>query len=137
MPELNPQMAEILALMQETMKDRPERVTLSPVEARAQANATFEAFWNADRPTLWAVYNHEIPGPRGNIRVRLYDPGVERPAPCLVYIHGGGWVICSLETHDGAPPERFAEAIEQLVRGHLGGLAALSERLVEGQIRLF
>jgi acetyl esterase len=114
MPELDPQMAEILALMQETMKDRPERVTLSPVEARAQANATFEAFWNADRPTLWAVYNHEIPGPEGRIRVRLYDPGVARPAPCLVYIHGGGWVICSLDTHDGAC-RRLARAGDFLV----------------------
>jgi acetyl esterase len=100
--------------MEETMKDRPERATLSPVEARAQANATFEAFWNADRPTLWAVYNHEIPGPEGRIRVRLYDPGIERPAPCLVYIHGGGWVICSLETHDGAC-RRLAQAGDFLV----------------------
>ena len=83
------------------MKDRPVRTTLSPVEARAQTSATFEAFWNADRPTLWAVYNHEIPGPDRPIRIRLYDPGVARPAPCLVYIHGGGWVICSLDTHDG------------------------------------
>ena len=65
-------------------------------------NATFEAFWNADRPTLWAVYNYAIPGPQGALRVRLYDPGVARPAPCLIYIHGGGWVIGSLDTHDGA-----------------------------------
>ena len=102
MPELNPQMAKILELMEEAMKYRPERVSLSPVEARAQSNATFEAFWNADRPTLWAVYNYEIPGPRGPIPVRLYDPGIARPAPCLIYIHGGGWVICDLNTHDGA-----------------------------------
>jgi acetyl esterase len=101
MPQVNPQMAEILALIAEAMKDRPERVSLSPVEARAQMNATFEAFWNADRPTLWAVYNHEIPGPQGPIRVRLYDPGLERPAPCLIYLHGGGWVIGSLDSHDG------------------------------------
>ena len=71
MPQLNPQMAEILALIEQAMKDRPERVSLSPVEARAQMNATFEAFWNADRPTLWAVYNHELPGPKGTIRLRL------------------------------------------------------------------
>lgn len=102
MPQLNPQMAKILELMQEAMKERPLRVTLSPVEARAQTSATFEAFWNADRPLLWAVYNHEIPGPGGPIRIRLYDPGVTRPAPCLIYIHGGGWVICNLDTHDGA-----------------------------------
>jgi acetyl esterase len=102
MPQLNPQMAEILALMEEAMKDRPPRVSLSPVEARAQSVATTEAFWNADRPTLWAVYNFAVPGPAGAIRVRLYDPGLERPAPCLIYIHGGGWVICNLDSHDGA-----------------------------------
>ena len=111
---LNPQMAKILELMKEAMKDRPLRVTLSPVEARAQSAATFEAFWNADRPTLWAVYNHEIPGPRGPIRVRLYDPGVPRPAPCLIYVHGGGWVICSLDTHDGVC-RRLASAGEFMV----------------------
>jgi acetyl esterase len=102
MPQLNPQMAEILALNAAAMKDRPVRVTLSPVEARAQMNATFEAFWNADRPTLWAVYNYTIPGPQGALRIRLYDPGAVRPAPCLIYLHGGGWVIGSLDTHDGA-----------------------------------
>jgi acetyl esterase len=114
MPQLNPQMAKILELIKEAMKDRPLRVTLSPVEARAQSAATFEAFWNADRPTLWAVYNHEIPGPRGPIRVRLYDPGVPRPAPCLIYVHGGGWVICSLDTHDGVC-RRLASAGEFMV----------------------
>jgi hypothetical protein len=74
MPQLNPQMAEILALNAAAMKDRPARVSLSPVEARAQMNATFEAFWNADRPTLWAVYNYAIPGPQGALRVHPYDP---------------------------------------------------------------
>ena len=109
MPELNPQMAAILALIAEAMRGRPERSTLSAVEARAQTSATTEAFWNADRPTLWAVYNHEIAGPGGSIRIRLYDPGIARPAPCLVYIHGGGWVICNLDTHDGVC-RRLAQA---------------------------
>jgi acetyl esterase len=114
MPQLNPQMAEILALIEQAMKDRPARTSLSPIEARAQMSATFEAFWNADRPGLWAVYNHEIPGPRGPIRVRLYDPGTPRPAPCLIYLHGGGWVIGSLDTHDGAC-RRLAQAGHFLV----------------------
>ena len=109
MPEPNPQMAAILALIAEALKGRPERTSLSPVEARAQTSATTEAFWNADRPVLWAVYNHEIPGPGGPLRIRLYDPGVPRPAPCLIYIHGGGWVICNLDTHDGVC-RRLAQA---------------------------
>ncbi len=100
MPELDPQMAEILKVMAEALKDRPDRTTMTAVEARAQTTATTEAFWNTDRPSLWSVYNLTIPGPDGPIPARLYDPGVSRPAPCLVYVHGGGWVICNLDSHD-------------------------------------
>jgi S-adenosylmethionine synthetase len=46
-------------------------------------------------------------------------------------------VHIELETPGGASPERFADAIEQQLRGHLGGLAALSERIVDGHVALF
>src|SRR5438309_4905028 len=37
----------------------------------------------------------------GPVPVRLYDAREERgPGPMLVFIHGGGWVIGGLETHD-------------------------------------
>lgn len=41
-------------------------------------------------------------GPAGEIPLRLYRPhGVpETGAPALVYIHGGGWNIGSIESHD-------------------------------------
>ena len=63
------------------------------------------------------VENRSIPGPAGEIPIRFYAPGkaAERPRseakpneggppqdlqPVLVYFHGGGFVIGSLETHD-------------------------------------
>jgi len=42
-----------------------------------------------------------IPGPHGDIPVRVYAPEGAGPLPVLVYFHGGGWVIGSIETHDG------------------------------------
>ena len=43
-----------------------------------------------------------VPGPAGDIPVRLYTPANSAtPGPLLVYFHGGGWVIGDLETHDG------------------------------------
>jgi acetyl esterase len=47
------------------------------------------------------VENRRLPGPAGEIPVRIYAPSQQRPLPALVYFHGGGFVICDLETHDG------------------------------------
>ena len=41
-----------------------------------------------------------MPGPEGDVPVRIYSPGGTSPLPALVYFHGGGWTICSVETHD-------------------------------------
>jgi acetyl esterase len=43
----------------------------------------------------------KIGGAAGEIAARLYTPqGYLPPGPCLVYFHGGGFVIGDLETHD-------------------------------------
>ncbi|NDA46805.1 MAG: alpha/beta hydrolase [Alphaproteobacteria bacterium] len=34
------------------------------------------------------------------VRVRLFRPAVEGPLPALIYMHGGGWMQGSPETHD-------------------------------------
>ena len=39
-------------------------------------------------------------GPVGPLQVRVYRPHAEGVAPVLVYLHGGGWTIGSIETHD-------------------------------------
>src|SRR3954447_13815494 len=50
-----------------------------------------------------AVESISIPGPGGPIDARLYTPHIRSdPAPLLVYFHGGGWVLGSLDTHDNA-----------------------------------
>jgi acetyl esterase len=44
--------------------------------------------------------DRRIDGGRGPIPVRIYRPG-SSDLPLLVYYHGGGWVIGSIESHDG------------------------------------
>src|SRR5262245_55320688 len=41
-----------------------------------------------------------VPGPGGNIPVRIYWPAGAGPFPALVFFHGGGWVIGDLDSHD-------------------------------------
>lgn len=54
------------------------------------------------RPEMASVTDRTIPGPGGDIPVRVYVPTTEPgPRPALVYFHGGGFVIGDLDTHDG------------------------------------
>jgi len=47
------------------------------------------------------VEDRHIPGPTGDIPVRIYTPNGGAPAGALVYFHGGGWVIGSIDSVDG------------------------------------
>ncbi|MFZ5914385.1 MAG: alpha/beta hydrolase [Pseudomonadota bacterium] len=74
-----------------------------PEAGRGMFHAMAAMFDVKDAP-IGKVENRKIPGPAGEIPVRIYTPvaaGTE-PLPCLVYYHGGGWVIGDLETHEGA-----------------------------------
>ena len=52
-------------------------------------------------PALDSVTNLGFAGAAGPVAVRVYRPqGARRPAPVLVYYHGGGWVVGNLESHD-------------------------------------
>lgn len=61
-----------------------------------------------------SVADRELPGPAGPVPVRIYRPAGEAPKPVIVYFHGGGWVLGSLETHDGAC-RRLAEGVDAVV----------------------
>ena len=51
-------------------------------------------------PEVAAVENRSIPGPDGDVPVRIYTPEGSGPLPILVWYHGGGWVIGDLESAD-------------------------------------
>ncbi len=52
-------------------------------------------------PSVGRIEDRTIPGPKGPLRIRITAPEGPGPWPVLVYYHGGGWVIGSIETHDG------------------------------------
>jgi acetyl esterase len=75
---------------------------LTPDEMRANYAAMSVAATKAD---VASVEDRMVPGPAGDIPVRLYIPegaAAAGPGPVLVYFHGGGWVIGNIETHDAA-----------------------------------
>jgi acetyl esterase len=60
------------------------------------------------------VVDRAVPGPAGDIPVRVYTPDGEGPFPILVWYHGGGWVIGDLDTADSAA-RRLCTLAETLV----------------------
>jgi acetyl esterase len=98
---LDPDAAAVFKALQEA--GRPAYETLSPAEARAfYAQARFVT--NPEPPELQSVAPLAIPSPAGSIPARVYTPLNPRTAnglaPCLVFFHGGGWVIGDLDSHD-------------------------------------
>jgi acetyl esterase len=76
--------------------------SLTPEAARRQVVESLALFEDEEGEAVARVENRTIPGPAGEIPVRIYTPAGSEPFPLLVYFHGGGWVVCDLDTHDGA-----------------------------------
>ena len=97
MPSLHPQIREVLRVMAEAKLRPIEEMT--PAEAREQMEATARAR-KAEPLPVARVEERMIPGPAGEIRLRIYWPQAAAAIPAIVYYHGGGHVIGSLDTHD-------------------------------------
>ena len=65
-------------------------------------------------PEVAKVEDRMIPGPAGDLPVRIYTPDAPSPRPVVAFFHGGGFVICSVETHDGLA-RRLANALGAVV----------------------
>lgn len=98
-------------LDEQAARGRPPYTDLTPEQGRAQYRATVAERWAGVTPAVvGAVEDLTVPGPGGDIPVRLYRPpephpgagGVLDVAPAAIaWFHGGGWVLGDLDTSDG------------------------------------
>ncbi len=96
---LDAQVAELLQLMEKM--DSPPFESLSPEEARkAIGDRVYEI--GGEKIALGKVEDRTIPGPGGDLPIRVFTPEGKGPFPALLYFHGGGWVTCNTETYDPA-----------------------------------
>jgi acetyl esterase len=77
----------------------PATHTLPVDVARTQYEARFALM--ASPAEIAEVRERTIDGPGGRLRIRIYTPHGTGPSPLLVFFHGSGFVLCSLDTHDG------------------------------------
>ncbi|MFE6895217.1 alpha/beta hydrolase [Streptomyces sp. NPDC057694] len=147
---LNPQARPLVDAMTTVFPDLGGTVTDATEARRILAAAPTSPF---PPPVVGAVEDREIPGAPGGppIPVRIYRPeGGPGPRPVVVFFHGGGWVICDLDSHDStaralcrdagavvvsvdyrlAPEHRFPAAVDDAyaalcwVAGHVAELGA-------------
>ncbi|MEY4721291.1 MAG: chloramphenicol hydrolase [Pseudomonadota bacterium] len=93
---LNPQVEALLALMAQA--PQPDFATMTAAEVRANSDTPM-AF--GPPPEVAQVRELDLPLEGRTLDARLYLPegAGERP-PLVVFYHGGGWVIGTLDTHD-------------------------------------
>ena len=97
---LDPESQRLIDLM--AAANRPAWNTLSPQAAR-DLYLSLRPGAQGPRPAEVTVVDRTIPGPAGDIPVRLYRPAsapADAALPALVYAHGGGWVFGNLDSHD-------------------------------------
>jgi acetyl esterase len=95
--DLDPEIAQILREIEEA--GIPPVSDLSVEAARVQMEEG-NRVWNQDPPELASVVDLTMPGAAGPIRLRHYRPSAAASLPLVIYFHGGGFVLGSLDTHD-------------------------------------
>jgi len=96
------QQTGLLLQIQESMFQGAQLEERTPEQAREwmRRSTVFLGWFGATEEKVADVKDVEIPGPAGQIPLRIYTPEGESPFPILVFYHGGGWVIGNLDTQD-------------------------------------
>lgn len=97
MMTLNPQVEALLQMM--AQMPQIDFAMASPAEVRAAYDQTVLM---GEPPAVAEVRDISIPLDGRTLAARLYLPegAAERP-PLILFYHGGGWVVGTLDTHDG------------------------------------
>jgi acetyl esterase len=96
---INPDVMKLLAAARAA--NAPALEALPPEETRRNYAETRRKLQPPLDP-VEDVRNLTIPGPAGPVGLRIFRPASALPTlPCLVFMHGGGWVLGDLDSHEG------------------------------------
>ncbi|WP_130618056.1 alpha/beta hydrolase fold domain-containing protein [Dyella amyloliquefaciens] len=145
---LDPQIRRFVSALAEAWAQHPEVASLPVTEKRRIAEIV-RTPWRQGGPVMTETRDISLATRHGPVRARLHRPtGGDEALPALIYLHGGGWTMFSLDTHDrimrelaarsGAtvvgidyslsPEAKFPQALEEIVdavRGLHGQARAL------------
>jgi acetyl esterase len=97
--------AETRAIVRQLHESFPRVETMTGPQARAATRAA-RPLPVGEGEAAGRVVNQMIPGPAGELPIRVYEPAFASGnqgadgTPFVVFYHGGGFVLCDLESHD-------------------------------------
>jgi acetyl esterase len=98
-PWVDPELIAAGKLLQDKGLVAPDR-TVAPLSEVRAAQDRIGAFLGLDSVPLQSERDVMLPGPHGDVPCRFYYPeGIDHP-PCLIYLHGGGFMQGSLNSWD-------------------------------------
>ncbi len=102
---LDPDIRCFVTALNESYARYPEFSSLAMRERREVAEQV-RAPWRAGGPRMWRSVDTEIAGLRGRIHIPFEAPALG----AMLYLHGGGWMMFSIDTHDRLMREYAARA---------------------------
>ncbi|HEX8755023.1 MAG TPA: alpha/beta hydrolase [Steroidobacteraceae bacterium] len=98
--DVDPEIRRFVAAVSAAYASHGPFEQMTPVEQRRVCELV-RAPWRRGGPEMASTHEVAVATQRGTVRVRIYDPGRgEAAKPALIYLHGGGWTLFSLDTHD-------------------------------------
>ncbi|HEV2310595.1 MAG TPA: alpha/beta hydrolase, partial [Acidimicrobiia bacterium] len=94
---LDPEIRKLLDDLASVVGELDEQ---TPAEARALADEGMVALSGPGDASVTTA-DRRVPGPGGEIPIRVYTPSGSGVRPLVVFFHGGGFVIGSIRSHDG------------------------------------
>lgn len=104
---INPQMKAVLAKEDSLAGDAND--TSVGFDIMRENYVLGRSFWVEGGPVMKLTFDETFDGPHGSLPVRFYYPTDEavsgkesatEKTPCIVYVHGGGFCLGNLDTHD-------------------------------------
>jgi acetyl esterase len=97
--EIDPQVHKVVEAVKHISPEVYEEVGAERAREAFDRVAVARRKRYGDEPVK-AVDDLRIPGPAGELPVRVYTPDAECPLPLLVFLHGGGWSVGNLDSYD-------------------------------------
>ncbi len=101
LPVLDRMSAQMRAVLDKSAELAPDAyATDVDLDQMRQAYYLERRFWNEGGPAMVQTIDAQVPTQHGQVAIRCHLPRAGEELPAVVYIHGGGWVVGNLDTHD-------------------------------------